>query len=52
MPSKTKKQARLMAAAAHSPKVRKKTGISKKTAEEFHGKDKKSGILKGKRKKK
>lgn len=35
MPSKTKKQAEAMRAAAHDPKTRKAMGISKKQAEEF-----------------
>lgn len=35
MPPKSKAQARLMWAARHSPKVRRKTGISPTVAEEF-----------------
>lgn len=35
MPPKSKAQNRLMQAAEHDPKVRKKTGVSKKVAGEF-----------------
>ena len=48
MPSKTKAQARLMAAACHG-KTRNK--ISKKVACEFNRHDKGTGILRGKRRK-
>lgn len=51
MPSKSKKQARFMAAAANNPEFAKKAGISQSTAKEYHDKDKKSGML-GKKKKK
>jgi len=40
MPSKSKKQARFMAAAAHDKKFAKKAGISQKVAREFHNADK------------
>lgn len=50
MPSKTKKQARLMAGATHNPSFAKKVGVSQKTAKEFNREDKKHGTLKGKRK--
>ena len=53
MPSKTPKQARLFAAAAHDPKFAKKVGISAKVAKEFNKADAKTGILRkggGKRK--
>lgn len=40
MPSKSGKQHRLMAAAAHNPKVRKQHGISQAIAEEFLRADK------------
>lgn len=50
MPSKTPKQARLMAAAAHSPGFAKKTGVPVKVAKEFNRADKGTGILKGKKK--
>lgn len=39
MPSKTKKQARTMAAAAHSPAFAKKVGIPQKVAKEFNRAD-------------
>ena len=39
MPSKTKKQARTMAAAAHDPKFAKKVGIPGKVAKEFNKAD-------------
>lgn len=53
MPSKSKKQARFMAAAAHDKKFAKKAGISQSVAKEFNQADKGTGILrknKGKRK--
>lgn len=50
MPSKSPKQARFMAAAAHNPAFAKKMGIKKKVAKEFNQADKGTGILKGKRK--
>lgn len=40
MPSKSKKQAKFMAAAAHNPKFAKKAGISGKVAKEFNNADK------------
>lgn len=52
MPSKTKKQAKLMAAVAHNPKFAKKVGISVKVGKEFNQADAVTGILKGKKKKK
>jgi hypothetical protein len=45
MPSKTPKQARLMAAAAHSPKFAKKVGVPMKVAKEFNQADAGTGIL-------
>jgi hypothetical protein len=47
MPSKSKKQAKLMAAAAHNPKFARKVKISRKVAKEFHEADKrqKSKVL-------
>jgi hypothetical protein len=39
MPSKSKKQERFMAAAAHSPKFAKKAGIPQKVAKEFNRAD-------------
>jgi len=50
MPSKTKKQARFMAAAAHNPAFAKKAGISTSVAKEFNQADKGKKILKGKKK--
>jgi hypothetical protein len=52
MPSKSKKQARTMAAAAHNPAFAKKVGIPTKVAKEFNQADKGTGILRKKRKKK
>lgn len=52
MPSKTKKQAKLMAAAAHNPAFAKKVGIKQSVAKEFNQADAGTGILKGKKKKK
>lgn len=39
MPSKSKKQAKFMAAAAHNPKFAKKAGIPTKVAKEFNRAD-------------
>lgn len=50
MPSKSPKQARLMAAAAHNPKFAKKAGVPVKVAKEFNKADKGTGIIKPKRK--
>lgn len=46
MPSKTKKQARLMAMVAHEPKMAKKVGVPVAVAKEFNKADKGTGILK------
>lgn len=43
MPSKSPKQARTMAAAAHNPKFAKKVGIPQKVAKEFNKADQKKG---------
>lgn len=51
MPSRSAKQARTMAAAAHNPAFAKKLGIPQKVAKEFNRSDAGTGILKGKRKK-
>jgi len=51
MPSKSKKQAKLMAAAAHNPEFAKKAGVKQSVAKEFNEADKGTGILKGKNKK-
>ncbi len=40
MPSKSKKQAKMMQAAAHSPKFAKKVGVPVKVAKEFYSADK------------
>lgn len=40
MPSKSKKQKKFMAAAAHNPKFAKKAGIPQSVAKEFHSADK------------
>lgn len=54
MPSKTKKQARTMAAAAHNPEFAKKMGIPQGVAKEYNQADahkpKGKSKLKGKRK--
>ena len=47
MPSKSKPQARLMAAAAHNPKFAKKVGIPTKVAKEFNAADKGKAFKKG-----
>lgn len=52
MPSKSAKQARFMAAAAHDPSFARKVGISQGVAKEFNQADKGTGIRKKKRKKK
>lgn len=52
MPSKSKSQARMMAAAAHNPSFARKVGIPQKVAKEFNQADKGTGILKKKKKKK
>lgn len=51
MPSRSAKQTRTMAAAAHNPAFAKKVGIPQKVAKEFNKADAGTGILKGKRKK-
>jgi hypothetical protein len=50
MPSRTKKQARMMAAAAHNPSFAKKVGVPVKIAKEFNSADAGTGILSGSRK--
>lgn len=49
MPSKSAKQARLMAAAAHNPAFAKKVGVPPKVAKEFNTADKGTGILRRKK---
>jgi hypothetical protein len=46
MPSKSKSQAKLMAAVAHDKGFAKKVGIPVKVGKEFNRADKKVGILK------
>ncbi len=46
MPSKSPKQARTMAAAAHNPKFAKRVGIPQKVAKEFNQADKGTPMLK------
>ncbi len=48
-PSKSVKQARTMAGAAHNPKFAKKMGIPQKVAQELNAADAGTGILKKKR---
>jgi hypothetical protein len=43
VPSKTPKQKRTMAAAAHNPAFAKKVGIPQKVAKDFNAADKKKG---------
>jgi len=50
MPSKSSKQARFMAAAAHSPKFAKKAGVPQKVAKEFNKADKGTGKIRPKKK--
>lgn len=50
MPSKSPKQARMMAGAAHSPAFAKKVGVPVKVAKEFNRADKGTKVLKGKHK--
>ena len=49
MPSKSVKQARLMAAAAHDPAFAKKVGIPVSVAKEFNKADAKTGIMRKKK---
>jgi hypothetical protein len=49
MPSKSSKQARTMAAAAHNPAFAKKMGIPQGVAREFNQADKRTGILRKKK---
>lgn len=51
MPSKSAKQARLMAAAAHNPAFAKKVGVPQKVAKEFNQADSLSGMFRKKKKK-
>lgn len=49
MPSKSAKQARTMAAAAHSPVFARKLGIPQKVAREFNAADVRTGLLANRR---
>jgi hypothetical protein len=51
MPSSTRKQARFMAMLAHDPGKAKRAGVPVKVARDFNQADQKTGILKGKRRK-
>lgn len=51
MPSKSPAQARLMAAAAHSPTFAKKAGVPQSVAKDFNAADAGTGIIRPKRKK-
>ncbi len=46
MPSKSKAQARLMAAAAHDPAFAKRAGVPQSVAKEFNAADKGGRMLK------
>lgn len=50
MPSKTKKQAKAMRAAAHNPEIAQKMGLDQKVAAEFVRADKAKAKRKGKKK--
>ncbi len=52
MPSKSSKQARMMAGAAHNPKFARKVGVPVAVAKEFNQADAKTGILRKRRPKK
>lgn len=47
MPSKSAKQARMMAAAAHNPEFAKKVGVPQSVAQDFNAADKGGGLLRG-----
>jgi hypothetical protein len=49
MPSVSKKQARLMAAAAHNPQFAKKVGVPPKVAKEFNRADAGKGMIRPKK---
>jgi hypothetical protein len=51
MPSKSPAQARLMAMVAHNPAAARRTGVPQSVGREFNMADKKTGILRKKRKK-
>lgn len=45
MPSTSKKQAKFMQIAAHSPEFAKKAGVPQSVAREFYAEDKRSGLI-------
>lgn len=47
MPSKTAKQARMMAAAAHNPAFAKKVGVPVSVAKDYNAADTGGGLLRG-----
>lgn len=49
MPSRSAKQARMMAAAAHNPKFARKVGVPQDVARDFHAAD--NGRMKGRKSK-
>lgn len=51
MPSTSPKQARFMAMIAHDPSAAKRTGVPQSVARDFNQADKKTGILRKKKKK-
>ena len=44
MPSRSQRQARMMAAAANDPAVAKRLGVPRETAKEFHAADRAAGV--------
>ena len=50
MPSTSPKQARMMAAVAHNPAFAKKVGVPRVVGKEFNQADKRTGILRKKKK--
>lgn len=46
MPSKTRKQARMMAMAAHDPNAAKRLDVPQSVARDFNKSDRKTGLLK------
>lgn len=50
MPSTSKPQARLMAGVAHNPAFAKKVGVPQAVGKEFNAADKRTGILRRKKK--
>jgi hypothetical protein len=50
VPSRAKRQAKLMAMAAHDKGAAKRVGVPQSVARDFNRADQKTGILKGKKK--